>query len=78
MFQLGSGDRFYSTLLFNIFLALLFVVGPTAILLGIIVGRAVEYDRGGVIVDVPLGVILLFSSLAAVMAPFIYGIVVYH
>ena len=45
---------------------------PTVILLCIIGGRAIQFEEGAVIVDLSLGVILVFSSLAAIIAPFVY------
>ena len=54
----------------------LFAVGivllPTVVLLGIIGGRIVQVENGAVAVDVPLGTILVFSSLAAIITPFVY------
>ena len=54
----------------------LFAVGivllPTVVLLGIIGGRIVQVENGAVSVDVPLGTILLLSSLAATITPFVY------
>ena len=54
----------------------LFAVGivllPTVVLLGIIGGRIVQVENRAVLVDVSLGTILVFSSLAAVIIPFVY------
>lgn len=56
----------------NVILAISFILLPTAILLVIIGSHVVEREGGAVLVDVSLGTILLFSSLAAVIVPFCY------
>ena len=60
------------TILLNSLLTVGIVLVPTVILLGIIGGRMVHVEDGGVVVDAPLGTILVFSSLAAVITPFMY------
>jgi hypothetical protein len=79
MFQFSVRDRFLSTIISNILLAVLLIVGPSLILLGLIARYVVKYDDdGGLLIDLPLGTILLFSSLAAVIAPFVYRISYRH
>ena len=56
----------------NIVVAVSVVVVPTVVFLGIIAGKSIKVDGGAVFVDVPLGTVLLFSSLAAVVAPLIF------
>jgi hypothetical protein len=62
-----------SRIIKNIVLAVSIIAVPTIILLGIIAAKFVSVQDGAVIVDVSLGVLLVFTSLAAVTAPFIYG-----
>jgi hypothetical protein len=52
--------------------AIFLICVPTAILLGVIAGRATGSDGAAVLVDASLGVILLFSSLIAIVVPWIY------
>ena len=74
MFQSANRDRLLSTVILNVLLAIFIIAVPTIILLGIIGGRMVTFDSGAVIVDVSLGIILVFSSLAAIIVPFVYRI----
>ena len=69
-----SHDQLLSRIISNIVLGISIIAVPTIILLGVIAGRCVRIEHGALIVDVSLGVVLLFSSLAAVTAPFIYRI----
>jgi hypothetical protein len=75
MFQAANRDRLLSTVIYNIILALLLILLPTTILLAIIGGRTIKSDGDAVIVDVSLGTILVFSSLAAVIVPLVYRII---
>ena len=61
-----------SSVVLNSLLAVGIVLVPTTVLLAIIAGRLVQFDDGAVLVDVSLGTILVFSSLAAVIIPFVY------
>jgi hypothetical protein len=72
-FQMADKGMLLSRIIKNIVLAVSIIAVPTIILLGIIAGKFVEVQDGAVIVDVSLGVLLVFTSLAAVTAPFIYG-----
>lgn len=72
MFQSYQRYRLRISALLSFIFALMAIGGPTAVLLGIIAGRARRTDSGAVLVDAPLGVILLFSSLAAVIVPWSY------
>ena len=72
MFEAARRDPLLSKIILHILLAISLIVLPTAILLGIIGGHTVEVDGGAAIVDASLGAILVFSSLAAVSAPFVY------
>lgn len=72
---MANSDKLLSRIISNIVLAICVVAIPTIILLGVIAGRCVKVQGGAVIVDASLGVILLFTSLAAVTAPFVYRMV---
>lgn len=72
MFSSTKKDPLYSTIILNVLLAISLILLPTAILFTIIGARTVEIKDGAVITDVSLGTILVFSSLAAITAPFIY------
>jgi len=69
---MANQDRLLSTIFLNVLAAIAIIVLPTVILLGIIGGRVLAVEGAGVIVDLSLGSILVFSSLAAVLAPFVY------
>lgn len=64
----------FSKIVLNVLFAISVIVIPTVILLCIIGGRTIQSEEGALIVDLSLGVILVFSSLAAVIAPFVYRI----
>ena len=72
MFQENRRDRLSAYALLQFAVAISVICGPTAILLGIIAGRAVKSDGVAVLVDASLGSILVFSSLTAVLVPWIY------
>jgi predicted membrane chloride channel (bestrophin family) len=72
-FQMANRGMLLSRIVKNIVLAVSIIAVPTIILLGIIAGKFVAVQDGAVIVDVSLGVLLVFTSLAAVTAPFVYG-----
>ena len=72
MFEGWNQDRLLKSVILNSLLAGGIVLVPTTVLLGIIGGRMVEADDGAVLVDISLGTILVFSSLAAVTIPFVY------
>ena len=74
MFQTKMKDKLLSTVTLNFALAISLIALPTAILLGIIGARTVKHEGGALFVDVPLGAILVWSSLAAILAPCIYRI----
>jgi len=55
------------------FLVAIFVIcAPTAVLLGVIAGRASGSEGAAVLVDASLGGVLVFSSLTAISIPWIY------
>src|ERR1700733_12693888 len=72
MFQRLNRDRLLMSVVLNSLFAVGIVLLPTVVLLGIIGGRIVQVESGAVAVDVPLGTILVFSSLAAIITPFVY------
>lgn len=72
MFQAANRDRLLPTVILNVLLAIILILLPTIILFGIIGGRTIKTDGDAVIVDVSLGTVLVFSSLAAVIAPLVY------
>jgi hypothetical protein len=72
MFQSLNRDGLLSTVVLNSLFAVGILLLPTVVLLGIIGGRIVQVENGAVAVDVPLGTILVFSSLAAIITPFVY------
>jgi hypothetical protein len=72
MFQRLNRDRLLMSVVLNSLFAMGIVLLPTVVLLGIIGGRIVQVENGAVAVDVPLGTILVFSSLAAIITPFVY------
>ena len=72
MFQRLNRDRLLMRVVLNSLFAMGIVLLPTVVLLGIIGGRIVQVENGAVAVDVPLGTILVFSSLAAIVTPFVY------
>jgi hypothetical protein len=74
MFQTKMNDKLLSKVTINFALAISLIALPTAILLGIIGARTVKHEGGAFFVDVSLGAILVWSSLAAILAPCIYRI----
>jgi hypothetical protein len=74
MFQRLQQDRLLRSIVLNVLLALVIVLGPTIGLLGVIAGKSVSFENGAVLVNLRLGTILLFSSLAAFITPFVYRI----
>ena len=69
-----SHDQLLSRVISNIILGISIIAVPTIILLGVLAARCVRIEGGTLIVDASLGVVLLFSSLVAVTAPFVYRI----
>ena len=69
-----SHDQLLSRIISNIIVGISIIAIPMIILLGVLAGRCVRVEDGALIVDVSLGVVLLFSSLVAVTAPFVYRI----
>jgi hypothetical protein len=75
MFQTNR-SKLQSTIAVNIVAAVTIIILPTVVLLGLIASRNVGVSGGAVVVDVSLGILLVFSSLAAVVAPLISRIFV--
>jgi len=67
-----SRDQLFLRVIANVLLALVLVIAPTALLLGLIGGYMHSLAGGAVLVELQLGTLLLFPSLAAILTPLVY------
>jgi putative effector of murein hydrolase LrgA (UPF0299 family) len=74
MLHANQKDRLLSMATMQVLRAVVAVLVPTAVMMALIAVKTVRQDGTAILVDIPLGTILVFSSVAAIAIPWIYRI----